>query len=368
MFPQEPLTKDKAALLALLNRFSRGRLQSAWRSCANTSEPALADLSLQQLHAALPRLSATLGAGQLDWRAPQNQWLRALGTQRRHPVRLLVLGELPLPLRRIPDPPLALFVQGPEQLLTAPAVALVGARRASAVGARIALALASALAARGLVIVSGLALGIDGQVHRGALATGKTVAVLGGGLLRPSPARHQGLAAKLLEQGGCLVSEYSLTSPSYASNFPERNRLISGLVSAVVVVEAGLRSGSLITARLALEQGREVLAVPGSVLSPVSAGCHRLLQQGAGLVTSAEDVLRALGEDTLAGTPPSIPQPAPQATLYTALVRHAGVPVDVESLQRQTGMSSRAVLQALTELELAGFVQRLPEGYIPSPP
>ncbi len=230
--------------------------------------------------------------------------------------------------------------------------------------------LAERLAAAQLVVVSGLALGIDAAAHRGAVNEGQTLAVLGSGLRNLHPRSHAGLARKILDSGGAIVSEYLPTHPSYPANFPERNRLISGLARAVVVVEAGLRSGSLITARLALEQGREVLAVPGSVVSPVSAGCHRLLKQGAGLVTDVQDVFAALGLNptvAVAGFSPARAADVPNSAEGQVFAQLSGEPRSVEALSKATGYAVPELLTLLTRLELAGFVQRLPQGYIPTP-
>ena len=208
-------------------------------------------------------------------------------------------------LRHIPDPPLIIFVRGAVSALTdgAPKVAVVGARRASRSGRDFAESLGQTLAQAGVNVVSGLAIGVDGAAHRGACLAVHgdghracpTIAVLGSGLKQIYPATHTRLAEEILRCGGTLLSEYPDRMTPRAHHFPERNRIISGLANAVVVIEAGARSGSLITARLALEQGREVLAVPGPVTSPLSRGCHRLIRQGAELVESADDVLAALG-------------------------------------------------------------------------
>ncbi len=365
-----PITETQARLLCLLQRFGRSAVRKRWRQCCGELNADLLQLTEAELSAAVAQLSNPRDEP-LPWQALREQ-------MQRQRVTACVAGQLPQRLREIPDPPLALYLRGSPALLAREAVAIVGARRCSANGARIALDLAHGLAEQGFVVVSGLALGIDGQAHRGALQAGQqlgpqgagaTIAVLGGGLSQISPRSHAGLAARISENGGCVISEYSLTEQSYASHFPERNRLISGLVRAVIVIEAGLRSGSLITARLALEQGREVLAVPGSVLNPVSAGCHRLLQQGAALVTCVPDVLDALGCESVPQASSAQPASAIEAQVYAAVGRGAGagVPVHVEQVQQLTQLPLDQVLQSLTRLELAGFVQRLPQGYIPSP-
>ena len=214
-------------------------------------------------------------------------------------IGLLDDGYPPL-LAATPDPPLALFIQGDAAALVRPLpLAIVGSRRASAPGLELARALATDLGRAGFAIVSGLAAGIDGAAHRGALDGGAvTVAVMGGGHASVYPAGHRGLARDLVDASGALVSEYPPSTAPQQSHFPERNRIISGLAAAVVVVEATARSGSLITARMALEQGRDVLAVPGPVLDGSHGGCHRLIKQGAALVENALDVLAAFGIET----------------------------------------------------------------------
>lgn len=204
-------------------------------------------------------------------------------------LTVLWYEDLPLRLRAIPDPPWALYLRGSAELLSQPAIALVGARRCTARAAEWATATAEELGATGFVIVSGLALGIDAAAHRGA--TKLTIAVLGSGIAQPTPLRHSALAEQIVTDGGVLVSEYAPERSARAYQFPERNRLVSGLALGVVVVEAGRRSGSLITARLALEQGRELMAVPGPVGFPNSVGCHRLLREGATLVEAAGDIV-----------------------------------------------------------------------------
>ena len=193
----------------------------------------------------------------------------------------------PALLAELPDAPPLLFVAGDPTLLERPQLAVVGSRRASRNGLDNARAFSRSLAGAGFVITSGLALGIDGAAHQGALdANGKTVAVLGTGIERLYPQRHLSLAKQIVEHGGALVSELPLDCPPQASNFPRRNRIISGLSLGVLVVEASPSSGSLITARLAAEQGREVYAIPGSIHHPGARGCHQLIRQGAALVES----------------------------------------------------------------------------------
>ena len=272
----------------------------------------------------------------------------------------------PEPLRHIPDPPLALYYRGNLTVAEGPGIALVGARRGTRLGLRIAQAMGRELAAQGARVLSGLARGIDGAAHDGALASGvdgSSWAVLGSGLDNIYPREHQALARRILGSGGAVISEYPPDARPYRSHFPERNRLISGLAEAVVVVEASRRSGSLITARMAAEQGREVFAVPGAVGNPVSAGCHWLIRQGAGLVESAQDVLMELG---YAVRDSAAPQPPPEALMPVfATVSATASPIDEIALA--AGLPVEAVTGDLVQLELKGFVQQTPDGYIRLP-
>lgn len=256
-------------------------------------------------------------------------------------------------LAELSDAPPLLFVAGAPALLERPQLAMVGSRRASRPGLDTAQAFARSLAGGGFVITSGLALGIDGAAHNGALDVGgATVAVLGTGLQHLYPARHVGLAARIVEQGGALVSELPLDSPPQASNFPRRNRIISGLSLGVLVVEASPSSGSLITARLAVEQGREVYAIPGSIHHPGARGCHQLIREGATLVESVEDILQALrGWQRLAPTTAAAP-----VDDHPLLQQLRAAPQTSEGLALACGLELAATLAALTELELEGLV------------
>ncbi|MCZ0943726.1 MAG: DNA-processing protein DprA [Gammaproteobacteria bacterium] len=272
----------------------------------------------------------------------------------------------PEPLRHIPDPPLALYYQGNLAVAQGPGIALVGARRGTRLGLRIAESMGRELATQGARILSGLALGVDGAAHQGALASGVdgcAWAVLGSGLNNIYPREHRALARRILDAGGAVISEYPPDARPYRGHFPERNRLISGLAEAVVVVEASRRSGSLITARMAAEQGREVFAVPGAVGNAVSAGCHWLIRQGAGLVESAEDVLMELGYGVQRSDSPT---PPPQALMpVLAAVSATASPIDEIALA--AGLPVEAVTGDLVQLELKGFVQLTPDGYIRVP-
>lgn len=291
-------------------------------------------------------------------------------------------------LKSIPDPPLVLYYKGVLSLLqSSGAVAVVGARRCTSAGRLLAQQMARDLAGYGLTVVSGLALGIDGAAHRGVLSataetmgasktTGATVAVLGSGLNRIYPERHRPLAAEIVMADGLLLSEYPPSTGPRAHHFPERNRLISGVCGATVVIEAGEKSGSLITARLGLEQGRDVMAVPGPVSSKVSAGCHRLIQQGAALVTDARDVLLAMGIEATAEEKQSqtesvhaslSPGDLPSDDHHRVLDCIQGLPVTLDEVCLQTGLAAGTVSSLLVSLELFGFVQQVQLGYIRSP-
>jgi DNA processing protein len=249
-------------------------------------------------------------------------------------------------------PPVLYFV-GQREFLNRPALAIVGSRNATAQGRDNAEAFAQALAQAGLTIVSGLALGIDAAAHRGGLAgPGGTLAVVGTGPDRVYPARHRELAHAIVAHGG-LLSEFAPGTPPAAWNFPRRNRLLSGLARGVLVVEAALSSGSLITARYAGEQGREVFAIPGSIHSPLSKGCHKLIREGAKLVETAHDVLIELGLASPAADARNPAESAPEGLLLIAL---GDDPVDLDTLTARTGMAAGAVLAELTELEIAGTV------------
>ena len=267
-------------------------------------------------------------------------------------------------LKEIADPPPLLFVQGEPALLARPQIALVGSRNPTAGGRHLAEDFAAALSDVGLVVTSGLALGVDGAAHRGALrVAGKTLAVAGTGLDRVYPARHRDLARQVAEQGA-LVSEYAVGTPPLAPNFPRRNRIISGLSTGVLVVEAACRSGSLITARLAAEQGREVFALPGSIHNPLARGCHQLIREGAKLVESVDDILEELGplaavsrvmaQETLAATAASTePVSAEQERLFTAMGYE---PVSIDELVSRSGLTAHEVSSMLLSMELQGCV------------
>jgi DNA processing protein len=269
----------------------------------------------------------------------------------------------PAPLLHTADPPLLLYAQGDLRRLSAPAVAVVGSRHPSAQGADNARAFAQALGEAGYTVVSGLAQGIDAAAHEGALATAaSTIAVVGTGLDRVYPARHADLAQRIAAQG-LLLSEFSPGTPPLPEHFPLRNRIIAALSQGTLVVEAALRSGSLITARLASEAGRDVFAIPGSIHALQSQGCHQLIRQGALLVTSPQDILDELrAAKSAAPRQAELPlhsDPEPADPLIDALGHD---PVTLDALQARTGWPTSALMSRLMELELQDRVARLPGG------
>ena len=279
---------------------------------------------------------------------------------------LLTLADADYPqsLLSSDDPPLLLYAKGNTGMLNRPMLAMVGSRNATAQGVRDAEAFAGALGDAGLTIVSGLALGIDAAAHRGALATeAGTVAVIGTGADRLYPAKNEALARAIAEKG-IVLSEFPLGTPALASNFPRRNRIIAGLGLGCLVVEAALRSGSLITARLAAESGREVFAMPGSIHSPLSRGCHQLIRQGAKLVEAAQDILEELRWDALPATAnpadDSAAKPNDDEEQVLALLGHA--PCALDTLSARSGLTPADLLAMLLPMELAGRVAQLPGG------
>ena len=271
-------------------------------------------------------------------------------------------GDYPRALLDIGHAPPVLFYIGSRVLLNRPAFAIVGSRHATPQGRTNAREFAKALAAADLTIVSGLALGIDAAAHEGALGTeASTLAVIGTGPDRVYPARNRELAQRIAQAGG-LLSEFLPGTPPRKENFPRRNRLISGLARGVLVVEATLSSGSLITARWAGEQGREVFAIPGSIHSPFAKGCHKLIREGAKLVETAQDVLDELG---LGSSPPArraakAAAAAPESELLSMMGYD---PVTIDALIERTGAPAEAITAGLVRLELDALVCALPGGY-----
>jgi DNA processing protein len=321
---------------------------------------------LQAGRAAIARIAGESVASALgaalddDALARQQRFITWLGEPHHH---LLTLGDPAYPAAwlDIDDPPLMVYVVGDPAALARTGIAVVGSRNATAQGISNAKQFSQALAATGLSIVSGLALGIDGAAHEGALeAGGVTVGVLGTGVDVIYPSRHRDLAARIVDKGGALVSEAPLGTPALPRLFPKRNRLISGLVRGVLVVEAALRSGSLITARVAAEQGRDVFALPGSIHSPLAKGCHQLIKQGAKLVDDARDIL-----DEISGLPleSRLREPSAQqdVTAEPEWLKLAGWdPFTLDELAQRTGGSAGELSAALLDWELDGRIDRLP--------
>ena len=274
---------------------------------------------------------------------------------------LLTLADEAYPgwLLEIADPPLLLYASGKLALLETPSVAVVGSRNATAQGICNSMHFSETLSHAGLTIVSGLALGIDTAAHEGGLrGAGSTIAVTGTGLDTVYPARNRALA-KRIEADGCIISEYHLGTPPLAANFPRRNRIISGLARAVLVVEAAARSGSLITARMAAEQGRDVFAIPGSINAPLSRGCHYLIKQGAHLAESAEEILDELGWQL---RPAPVQVVAGAVTENSLLAAMGFDPVHPDMLAQRSGLDAGMLNADLLTLELDGRIELLPSG------
>ncbi len=307
------------------------------------------------LHKGLSQPNEKFLADDLGWLEGGERGLLALNDER-----------YPKHLKEISAPPLALFYQGDVRVLAQPQLAIVGARAATPQGLESAKGFAGELVKRGLVVTSGLALGIDGAAHRGALeAKGKTVAVCATGLDRVYPARHRTLAHEIAGSG-VLVSEFPPGTPPLPEHFPRRNRIISGLSLGVLVVEAATESGSLITARLALEQGREVFAVPGSIHAPTSRGCHALIRQGAKLTETVADILEELGgfvhdETDFAATDVS-PQPKLEPMQQRVLEALGFDAASFDVLVERTRLPLENLGSALLALELQGWIGVLPGG------
>ncbi|HAJ72291.1 MAG TPA: DNA-protecting protein DprA [Methylophilaceae bacterium] len=274
----------------------------------------------------------------------------------------------PKPLLEISNPPAILYAKGNLECLNIPSIAVVGSRHATPQGEKNAEDFCESLSHH-LCIVSGMALGIDAAAHRGALkGTGMTIAVVGTGLDIVYPAKHRDLAHQIVNRG-LMISEFPLGTPSRAQNFPRRNRIISGLSLGCLVVEANIDSGSLITARLAAEQGRDVFAIPGSIHSPVTKGCHLLIKQGAKLVESTEDILNEISPELLKnhvksispnGLIPEWTNPAPEVN--TVLTSMGFDPIDFDSLMTKTNLTASALSTMLTLLELDGKLTNLQGG------
>ncbi|MBY0241589.1 MAG: DNA-processing protein DprA [Burkholderiaceae bacterium] len=309
-------------------------------------------------------------------REPTPGWLAQVGRMAEHALAwaaqpgrsLLVVGDADYPsrLHAIVDPPVLLYIEGDRSLLSRPAVGVVGARKASAQGLVHAGQFARGLSQAGLVVVSGLALGIDAAAHHGSMnGPGSTVAVIGTGIDVAYPRRNLALMRQIAQQG-CIVSEYPLGTPPRPEHFPRRNRILSGLSLGVLVVEAAAQSGSLITARLAADQGRDVMAIPGSIHAPLARGCHELIRKGAILVESVEQVLEVVrpGTSSSGGAVSDKAQrrAAVHGELAQLLVALGHDPAPAEALARRAGLPLPDTQGHLLALELAGLVERLPGG------
>ena len=298
--------------------------------------------------------------------------LRIQAACTQHGIALIGQGhpDYPEALGHIHNAPLLLYGLGDSRLLLQDQIGVVGSRNATRQGLDHARRFAAELSARGLLVTSGLALGIDGAAHAGALdASHPTIAVVGCGLDRLYPAQHRKLAHRIVENG-LIVSEYPPGTQARAAHFPQRNRIISGLSRGVLVVEAGLKSGSLITARTALEQGREVFAIPGSVHSPVARGCHHLIKQGARLVETADDILEELGTWWSMHAKPGVasskePETPDLDSREIAVLEALGYdPQSTDALSLATGLPADQLMQALLLLELEGLAHSAPGGYL----
>lgn len=313
-----------------------------------------------------PAAVAALTAPDAEALARDRAWLDEAG----HTLILSGTADYPPLLATLPDAPAALFVRGRVDALHLPQVAVVGSRRPTPAGRELAYRFARELAAAGFVVTSGLAAGIDAAAHRGALAAaGLSVAVCGTGGDRVYPAAHAGLAAELAA-AGAVVTEFPTGVPPLPAHFPQRNRIISGLALGVLVVEAAQRSGSLITARLAAEQGREVFALPGAVANPLARGCHRLIREGAALVEEVTEIVAALRPGSLPAAARAAQAAAgvdfsggPLDRESKILLNACGFePVDLDTLVERTGLQASAVASTLLLLELSGEVESCPGG------
>jgi DNA processing protein len=350
--------EEKAYWIALnkVSRIGAVRMAALLAQCG--SAEAVWRASIHELKAAgIDRRSLEnllLARRDLDVEAEWDRVLKA-GVQ----VITLYDDDYPVNLRQIDAPPPLLYVRGALQPNDTWAVAIVGTRRASTYGREVAHSLSRDLAANGITIVSGLALGVDTVAHRSALeSTGRTIAVLGSSVDQIYPPENRGLAQVIIENGA-IISEYPLGTRPDAGNFPPRNRIISGLSRGVVIVEAGERSGALITAKFAAEQGRDVFAVPGSILHPGSAGCNTLIQQGAIPLLGVDDILNLLNleqvhsQQAARAAIPADPQEA-------ALLRHLNKePLHLDDLVRQSTLPAPQVAGLLTVMELKGLVRQV---------
>jgi len=338
-----------------------GRLLQSWdaEQCLQLSASQLAEVGIP------PTLAEALRKP--DWHLVERALEWADGTHRR--LLSITSADYPPALKQIAYPPLLLFCEGHTELLARPQLAMVGSRNPSHYGRRLARRFAGELAEMGWVITSGLALGIDGLSHQGALeAGGATIAVMATGPDRLYPARHKPLAEQI-RTSGLLITEFWPGTPAKAEHFPRRNRIISGLARGVLVIEAALKSGSLISARYALEQGREVFAVPGNIDNPLAAGCHALIKQGAKLVEITADIMeefpdgRDLPRSVLHGREEDkVIQPQlPFGHLLDSVGFEAST---IDVIAERSSLPVEEVLSQLIELELQGWVAAVPGGYV----
>ena len=372
---------DEVAARLALNRIAGigPAIYSALLECLGTAS-AVFNASRQQLSRVLaltPAIIDQIKTGIAATNVEQDQkWLQE---HPQHSVLFSTDADYPVMLSEISRPPPVLFLKGDPSLLSTPQLAIIGSRNPTPGGIENAGAFAENLAACGLTITSGLASGIDGAAHEGALTAtstsvsqGRTIAVTATGLDRIYPSRHRNLAHRIADKG-LLVSEFPIGTSPLRENFPRRNRLISGLSLGTLVVEAALRSGSLITARYAMEQGREVFAIPGSIHSPQSRGCHWLIKQGAKLVETAEDIAEEILQMLPANTEVSeiqqnknkkeiSIQPASSAAEQLLLDAMGFDPVTLDALHSRTGMAIAELSVNLSRLELSGMLDVLPGG------
>jgi DNA processing protein len=337
--PSAVLAQNVSSIIAALNSAGLGR------NSQKIAEAIVAGPEAEKLNAALA------------WLVSESNHLLTLAD-----------GDYPAALLEIADPPPLLYLKGDRGLLGRPGIAVVGSRNATPVGLQNAEAFSRSLSQSGLTIISGMALGIDAAAHRGGLDGGaSSIAVVGTGLDLVYPARNKTLAKELVEKG-LIISEFSLGTPALATNFPRRNRIISGLSRGVLVVEAALASGSLITARQAAEQGREVFAIPGSIHSPFSKGCHQLIKQGAKLVDEANDILVELqwrAATSKAATAPALSdglKTTDETTEDPILTAMGYDPVSIDALVERVEFAADQVMARLTELEIDGVIAPLPGG------
>ncbi len=354
--------KNKRYFLAL-NHMDRvgpltiAKLMKRWPDLQEMFELPAAKLTEEGLPSVLVQSISTF-----DWKRVDEDWR----WQERDKHHLITWAdpEYPALLREIHDPPAVLYARGDVSAFNPPAIAMVGTRKPSITGSETARYFARELSRRAITVVSGLALGIDAQVHQGCLDSGgQTIAVMATGIDMIYPRRHRQLADDICHNG-LLLSEFPLKTSPIAGHFPRRNRIISGLSLATLIVEAAVRSGSLITARLAMEQNRDVMAIPSSIHNPQARGCHHLLQQGAKLVTSLEDVLVEL---KIAHEIPALSeqQNVTLATKNEHCVKSIGFEVtSIDQIVARSGLEISAVTCCLAELEIQGVIRAVPGGYM----